>query len=177
MLTQTLGTKRTSTRQVVDVEASDAQPGSCIPEGLLNGRPNTWLLTETDPHILSPGLSQHGTGLELSRPTLLGNAVFWPQRPILSSGMWGWRLRVLGKTTEILGPPKCQLEGAHLWFSEGPWSGWLRAGFGLLLPSPPKALLGSLGSEATAESNRWASTTSPLSLLQKGSSEGLELWA
>ena len=84
---------------------------------------------------------------------------------------------MLGKTTEILGPPECQLEGAHLWLSEGPWAAWLRAGFGLLLPSPPKALLGSLGSEATAESNPWVSTTSPPRLLQKGSSEGLELWA
>lgn len=76
---------------------------------------------------------------------------------------------------EILGPPECQLEGAQLWSLEGLWEDWLRAGLGLLQPPPPKAFLGSLGSEATEESIPWASTTSSVSLLLE-SSEGLELW-
>lgn len=77
---------------------------------------------------------------------------------------------------EILGPPECQLKGARLWSLEGLWEYWLRARLGLLQPPPPKAFLGSLGSEATEESIPWASTTSSVSLLRKESSEGLELW-
>ena len=77
---------------------------------------------------------------------------------------------------KILSPPECQPEGAQLWSLEGLWEDWLRPGLGLLQLPPPKALLGSLGSEATEESIPWASTTSSVSLLRKEPSEGLELW-
>lgn len=96
-----------------------------------------------------------------------------PSHPECGAGGFG----CLGKPWRWLGPPECQLECAHLWFSEGLWAGWLAAR-SASLPSPTptsaKALLGSPGHEATEESTPWASTTSSLSLLHKGPLEGRE---
>lgn len=40
----------------------------------------SWVIISLEEHFLLPS---PGTGLELSRPTLLGETMFWTQRPIL----------------------------------------------------------------------------------------------